>query len=253
MKKLGLVVPSAPVSTNPSTEYKCSICKDMGIVLPCVDGQVDYTRTIPCVCQNTQEARAKKAQRLMKYCQLPVDTENRIFENFNAYTPHLQEALAAAMAFIPDGKHKALVIGGKVDTGKSHLAIAVCRAWMALDVPARYVFVPWLLDELRAGQNKEGDESYYRQMIIYQTVPMLCLDDLAAEKTTEFTREKMTTILQMRWEAGLHTMVTMNKPLDQIPGDDEGRIGSRLRRYAGDNIIGIEDCGEYSLRGTNGH
>jgi DNA replication protein DnaC len=190
----------------------------------------------------------------MKYCHLPEDTENRTFEKFDAYTPHLQEALAAAKAFTPNGKSKALVIGGKVDTGKSHLAIAVCRAWLALDVPARYVFVPWMLDELRAGQNKEGDESYYRQMLIYQTVPMLCLDDLAAEKTTEFTREKVTTILQMRWEAGLYTMVTMNKPLDQIPGDDEGRIGSRLRRYAGDNIIGIEDCGEYSLKGgKDGH
>ncbi len=204
---------------------------------------------IPCPCQLTPEVKARKAQRLMKYCHLPEDTENRTFKNFNAYTPHLKEALAAAKAFTPDGKNKALVIGGGVDTGKSHLAIAVCRTWLALDVPARYVFVPWMLDELRAGQHKEGDETYYRQMVIYQTVPMLCLDDLSAESSTPFTREKLTTILQMRWEAGMYTMVTMNKDLNKIPGDDEGRICSRLRRYAGENIIGIEDCGEYSLRG----
>jgi DNA replication protein DnaC len=247
MKNQGLV--SATALTVPSTpEYNCPICKDSYVVHPKIDGKVDYSQTIPCPCQNTPEARARKAQRLMKYCQLPADTEDRTFENFNAYTPHLKEALKAAKDFRPDGKHKALVIGGKVDIGKSHLAIAVCRTWLELEIPARYVFVPWMLDELRAGQFKEGDESFDRQMSIYETVPMLCLDDLAAETPTPFAREKVTTILQIRWEAGLHTMVTMNKPLDKIPGDDEGRIGSRLRRYAGENIIGIDDCGEYSLR-----
>ncbi len=226
------------------------MCKDALVVHPVVDGKPDYSHVVPCACQSTPEAELRKYQRLMRYCRLPDGTENRTFENFNAYTQHLQEALAAAKAFMPGGKYTALVIGGAVERGKSHLAIAVCRAWLARKVPARYVYVPWMLDQLRAGQFKEGDESYYRQMQIFQTVPLLCLDDLAAETPTGFTREKVTTILQMRWEAGLHTMVTLNKPLDAIPGDDEGRIGSRLRRMAGENIIGIEDCGEYSLRGN---
>lgn len=203
---------------------------------------------MPCKCRLTPEYKVQKAQRLMKYCKLPDGTADKTFDTFNAYTFDLEVSLNAARSFLPDGKYKALVIGGAVERGKSHLAIAVCRAWLALEVPARYVFVPWMLDELRAGQFKETEETYYQQMVMYQTVPMLCLDDLAAEKPTETAREKITTILQMRFEAGLHTMVTMNKPINAIPGDDEGRIGSRLRRYAGDNIIGIDDCGEYSLK-----
>jgi DNA replication protein DnaC len=235
------------VFTIPDETYNCSVCHDMMIVHPIVNGKADYKVVVPCRCTETPEAKSRKTQRLMKYCRLPDDTENRTFETFDAYTSQLQECLQASKSFTPDGKYKALVIGGPVDRGKSHLAIAVCRAWLALDIPARYVYVPWMLDGLRAAQFKEGEESYYQQMAMFQTVPLLCLDDLSAESPTGFTREKITTIIQIRWESGLHTLVTVNKPLDALPGDDEGRIGSRLRRYAGDNIVGIEDCGEYSL------
>jgi DNA replication protein DnaC len=213
-----------------------------------MDGRPDFSSTVLCQCQNTPEKRAKRNQWLLKYCRLPDDTEDRTFENFDTYTPDLKTALTAAQTFTPDGTHKCLVLMGKVDKGKSHLAIAVCRAWLKLEMPARYIFVPFLLDELRSAQNHEGDESYYRMMNLYQSVPLLVLDDIGAEKPTPWTQEKLTTIIHMRWEKGLHTMVTTNKALDQIPGDDEGRLGSRLRRYAGDNIYAIEDCGEYSLK-----
>jgi len=228
-------------------------CRDFGFVHPLVNGEVDFTSSVTCVCRKTEDNRKKKAQFLLKYCQLPEDTESRTFANFDAYTPDLQVALAAALAFTPDGK-KCLVLISKVDKGKSHLAIAVCREWLKLEMAARYVFVPYLLDELRSAQNHEGDESYFAMMNLYQNVPLLVLDDIGAEKPTPWTQEKLTTIVHMRWEKGLHTMVTTNKPLDQIPGDDEGRLGSRLRRYAGDNIYAIEDCGEYSLKGgKDGH
>lgn len=239
---------------SPVDSHVCRICGDTGTIYPRKDGKIDYSTVVSCECRNTAEARIKKTQNLMRYCRLPEGMEDRVFETFKAYTPDLKAALASAKAFTLHGDHKCLVLMGRVDKGKSHLAVAVCREWLKLDIPARYIFVPFLLDELRSAQNHEGDESYYTMMNLYQNVPLLVLDDIGAEKPTPWTQEKLTTIVHMRWEKGLHTMATTNKPLDQIPGDDEGRLGSRLRRYAGDNIYAIEDCGEYSLKGgKDGH
>lgn len=239
----------ASAGQSSAETYSCPICKDTGSVYPVVDGRIDYSRVVRCSCRETPEAKLERSKWMMRYCRLPEGTEDKTLDTFSAYTPDLKKALKAAREFTPESLDKCLVFGGNVDRGKSHLLIGVCRHWLSLEVPARYVYVPHLLDELRAGQELEGSESFRSQMNIYQNVPLLALDDLAAQKPSAWTQEKLTTIVHMRGEKGLHTLVTLNVELDKIPGDDLGRLGSRLRRYAGENIHAIEDCGEYSLRG----
>jgi len=185
----------------------------------------------------------------MRYCQLPINTGHQTLESFDAYTKDLKQAHAAAREVAkPNGELKGLTIIAKVDSGKSHLAVAICREWLKCGVPARYVFVPDLLDELRAGYQEDGEHDFVARMHFYRSVPMLVMDDLGAEKPSEWAIEKLTTIINTRAENGLHLVVTTNKTLSNLPGDTENRIGSRLRRYPAGKVVVIGDAKEYCLR-----
>jgi chromosomal replication initiation ATPase DnaA len=51
-----------------------------------------------------------------------------------------------------------LTIVSEVNHGKTHLAVAICREWLKQGKPARYAYVPLLMEELRRGFQAKGDE-----------------------------------------------------------------------------------------------
>jgi DNA replication protein DnaC len=54
---------------------------------------------------------------------------------------------------------------------------------------------------------------------------VLLLDDLGAEKETEWTQEQLYRVINHRYNEGLPTLIAGNVPLDEI----EPRIASRIR------------------------
>jgi DNA replication protein DnaC len=181
---------------------------------------------------------------MLKFCQLPAATEGWTFENFDASGP-LREAYEAALELAEERGIKWLALVGPVDTGKTHLAVAICRRWLARGKPARYVLVPLVLEELRSSYNREGD--YDRLMNFLLNVPLLVLDDLGTQKPTEWAVEKLMQIIDYRYVNGLHMVVTTNRSLGDLPGDTEHRIGSRLLRVPFGQVVDI-DAPEYRLR-----
>lgn len=189
-----------------------------------------------------QERRA----RFLRLCRLPQGTGHWTFENFKA-RPGLKEAYKAAMD-VAQGKLKWLTIMGDVDTGKSHLAISICRKWLEKDRPARYVAVPKLLDELRQGYGPSADMSYDQEFYFYENVDLLVLDDLGMESSTPWAQEKLDMLVNSRYENALPLVVTTNLALDQI----SRRIASRLQRPGFARVVNIKAI-EYRLfRGPQG-
>jgi len=216
------------------------VCKGAGVVHPQLQsGGVDYSKTIPCKCK-VKELKKQKADMLLRNCQLPVATGGMTFDNFkvDAVT---KKALGYAKK-LADGSEeiKWLTLTGQADMGKTHLAVAICREWLKRGVPARFADVPLLLDELRAGYSSDGENSYQTKIDLFYNVPLLVLDDLGAEKPTGFAKEKLYAIINYRSMNGLSLVVTTNSPLDEIPGDDDHRIASRLRRFDFCRVVGIE-------------
>ena len=248
LQQMGLTL-SRPVSTSPlHEEFACPACQDFHFVYPLLEsGKPDFTRVVPCTCQG-ERIESDRRQRMMEYCHLPEDRQDRTFDSFDTYTPDLKAALAAAREVAdPEGHLKWLTIMAKVDRGKSHLAYAICNEWLKRGIPARYVFVPDLLDELRQGYDRQDDHSFANVMQFYKTVPLLVLDDLGTEKPSPWVLEKLTTIINNRAESALHLVVTTNSSLDNLPGDTLHRIGSRLRREQFGKVVSIEDAGEYAV------
>ena len=207
------------------------------------DGKPRYGEVVPCVC--SQERMLKERyEHMLKFCQLPVATESWTFENFD-YSGPLREAYEAALELAEERGIKWLTLVGPVDTGKSHLAVAICRRWLARGKPARYVLVPLMLEELRAGYQFEGE--YDRRLEFLLKVHLLVLDDLGTQKPTEWAVEKLMQVIDYRYVNALPLVVTTNKPLDNLPGDTEHRIGSRLLRATFGKVVTI-NAHEYRLR-----
>jgi len=225
----------------------CPKCNWGSVVHPLFsNGKPDYSRTVPCVCSRERFARERDAF-LMKSCALPEGTDGMTFEKFDHHGP-LKTAYDASLQLADEkGMVKWLTLAGHADLGKTHLAVAICRRWLSRGRPARYSFVPQLLDELRSTYDASSKESLDEKLEFYCNVPLLVLDDLGAEKPTAWAFEKLLTIVNRRMMARLALVVTTNKALDVLPGDDEHRLASRLQRENYCKMVVIE-APEYRLR-----
>jgi DNA replication protein DnaC len=81
-----------------------------------------------------------------------------------------------------------------------------------------------LLDALRPNSGQDSD----KLIEIAQRVPILMLDDLGAEKVTEWTLERLTLILDERYVEMRPTLITSNVPLHKLRLHVGDRIESRV-------------------------
>jgi DNA replication protein DnaC len=116
-----------------------------------------------------------------------------------------------------------LVIAGPIGVGKTHLAVAAYRAVVAGRVlPAVAVPVPALLDGLRPGREP------VEELRACEDARLLFLDDLAAERHTDWTGETLYRLIDARYARRLPTIVTTNAPGERIRETLGARVASRL-------------------------
>jgi DNA replication protein DnaC len=227
-------------STKRSAEYKCEVCHDLGWFgydLPLE--HPDFGKLERCSCMKEAD-EARKREIFLRLCRLPRGTEDRTFENFKM-RPGLKEAYQAARA-IAEGKLLWLTLLGGVDSGKTHLAISICRYWLERDKPARFAAAPEFLDELRRGYQPNADMSYDEEFYFYKNVDLLVLDDLGMESSTPWAQEKLDMLIKYREENALPLVVTTQVTMAQI----SSRIASRLQRVPFGKVVNIEAI-EYRL------
>lgn len=134
-----------------------------------------------------------------------------------------------------------MVLTGAPGTGKTHLAAAILRELVREShirdrEAARFVPVPELLAEIRACY-RDGGPDERDIMDRYSSLPYLVLDDLGAEKTTEWSITTLYLIIDRRYRDMRPTIVTTNLTLEQIAATLSERISSRL---AGGKIVTLK-------------
>ncbi len=226
--------------------HDCKSCGDSHFVYPLKsDGSTDYSQVVPCECVREKLEREKRG-RLLRWCELPEATEHMTFENFKR-TKHLEEAYQTARSVAEEEEGaKWLTLMSEVYHGKTHLAVAICRRWLARGKPARYAYVPLLLEELRRGFREGGDNSYEARFDMFLNVPLLVLDDLGTENPTPWVQEKLDTIVDYRLMHGLNLVVTTNFGYEELPV----RIASRLSRAGRIVLIEGPPRSTVKLRGS---
>jgi DNA replication protein DnaC len=111
---------------------------------------------------------------------------------------------------------RGLWFDGPVGTGKTSLAILVAKA--AKEAGRSYAVypVPRLLAEIKRTFDRDASDSYLGFFRRLCSVDLLVLDDLGAEKQTEWVLEQLYSIVNERWQDQRSIVVTTNIP-DEDP------------------------------------
>jgi DNA replication protein DnaC len=126
---------------------------------------------------------------------------------------------------------------GDLGTGKTSLAMLVSK--MALDAGHSVAIysVPRLLSEIKATYDHDSDDSYMRLFRRLCAVDLLHLDDLGAERPTEWVLEQLYSIVNERWQDRRSIVVTSNlMDLEQLRAQVGNRTVSRLLEICDEQI-----------------
>lgn len=138
--------------------------------------------------------------------------EKRTFSNFNSENKERAYGICMRTAeSIAKGEKKSLILMGNVGTGKTHLAASIANYCMEHGVVTKFGNITDIFQSLRNAFTK--DEDILGEV---KSVPLLVLDDLGKEYTTEWTNETIYSIINYRYEHMLSTVVTTNLTLAEM-------------------------------------
>jgi len=223
---------------------KCKECGNEFKVSPFV-GEYHWASNGFCssVCQDTAKAKAEEKDRL-EYC-LNHATEILERRNFpkrflawdeKMIRPNLQKTLAGL-------NQKGFYLHGKTGSGKTCMAIVFAKNITQQGGRIYFANVPELLFEIKGTFDRETKVfNDYGLICRWAEKPMLILDDLGAEKVTEYVRQSLYTLINKRYLENLPTFFTSNLSLDEIAARLDDRISSRIFEMCGAPIdLGSED------------
>ena len=155
-------------------------------------------------------------------------------EEYLASVPEIAEDLAA-WAKHPQGRN--LVLFGPTGTGKTHAVTGACREAHRHGLTVVFLPVVELLDLLRPG----GPEHALDKLM---AVDRLILDDLGAEKATDWTAERLYALVNRRWLEERPTAITTNLEIEDLRDETKG-VGERLfSRIAGSDAVVLRMSGK---------
>jgi len=134
-----------------------------------------------------------------------------------------RRAYEAAKAFASDPKGW-LVLAGPSGCGKTHLAAAIANHCIENNRPAFYITAPDLLDHLRSTFSPNSEMPYDEFFEQVRNTPLLILDDLGAQSSTPWAKEKLDQLLNHRFNNQLPTVIVSIVPVEEV----EERIRTRL-------------------------
>lgn len=125
---------------------------------------------------------------------------------------------------------------GDVGTGKTMLAMLISKAAIDAGRSVAIYSVPRLLAEVKETYEAASERSYMQLFQRLCSVDLLHLDDLGAERRTEWVLEQLYSIVNERWQDQRAIVVTTNLGLDELREQVGWRTVSRLVEICGDPI-----------------
>jgi DNA replication protein DnaC len=190
----------------------------------------------PCRCRAQRVARARarglsavipKRYRGVSFDRPPVtDIAPDVVREVRRYVENIDSNL-------DDGRGIAFM--GDVGTGKTTLAMLISKAALDAGRTVAIYSLPRLLTEIRATYDEENAGSYVDLLERLTAVDLLHIDDVGAERTSEWVLEQLYSIVNARYEEGRAIVITTNLA---EPGALEEQITARTASRL------IEICGD---------
>lgn len=202
---------------------------------------------VRCICrcvQRERELAAKKAKQeeynrnrrlcfgtsYFKTCTFDASDETEYLNMAKNYVDHFRDFKKM---------NKGLLLYGSVGTGKSHMAACIANALIDDGCKVLMTNFATMVNILQS--SFEGRQDYIDSLNRYE---LLIIDDLGAERKSEYMQEQVFNIIDARCKSGLPMIITTNLTMIQLT--DPSEIGA-ARIY--DRVL--ERCHPIALSGSS--
>lgn len=197
---------------------------------------------VMCSCRKEQHEAEQTAERKRKreefvcnlrhecFADTNEETVTAYFKNDDRRNVNLSDAMKRYAAQWEDmqAQNMGLLLYGPVGTGKSFYAACIANELIDREKP-----VPVLMTSLARIINTvsgmyDGKQDYIDKIVRY---PLLILDDIGTERSTEYALEQVYSVIDARYRTGRPLIVTTNTPIEKIKAPEtlaQQRIYSRL-------------------------
>ena len=174
---------------------------------------------------------------------IPDDIDLRAFEALNEFKENIVDHVKRG-----EGLY---IWGENTGNGKTSWACKIMGYYFrkiafnsGLENEGLYIYLPTFLDDLRNSYNTASPE-FDEELEMVKNCKLLIIDDIGAERVTEWVRERIVSIINTRASNELCTIYTSNlslKGLTDKLGDD--RISSRIKGSVQEiNLLGKDNRG----------
>ena len=211
------------------------------------------TKKVRCICKCRKEAldaeeearqneeRLRRIEKLRKTGFQDGQLVNWTFYNDDGSHPEVMKAARNYVehfkTFKKDGK--GLLLYGNVGTGKTYVAAAIANALVDKGIPVMVTNFARISNKLQ--ESYDGKQDYLDNLNKFD---LLVIDDLAAERKTEYMQEIVFNVVDARYRSGLPMIITTNLSLEAIknpPNMSDNRIYDRI----------IEKCFPIEIKGKS--
>lgn len=168
-------------------------------------------------------------EKVMLRASIPTAYAETTIENYEKRTLESEKAHAYMITLANDETTQGAYIFGASGLGKTHLAVGLLKKKMEQGKTGVFVVVPELMESLRRCFRDGGDDFEILQALY--NVDCLVLDDLGAEKATEWVAERLYLVINQRYLSNRMTVITSNcnpEEIEERLGEQGKRITSRV-------------------------
>jgi len=217
--------------SEPFREQACSlgVCDGSGWIL----GPEDVARECECRAQRLKRGRNKGVASVIPPRYRGVSFDRPPVSDM-AHDLETKAAITEVRRFVDElderlDAGRGLWLFGDTGTGKTTLAMLVSKAALAGGRSVAIYSLPKLLARIRRTYDSEpGGDSYLAFFERLTSVDLLHIDDLGAEKRSDWVLEQLYALINERYEARRSVLVTTNLPHEELEEQIGGRTVSRL-------------------------